>query len=65
MTEISYEHITKGIIAAEEILRKGSCTPDRIAYIETARLVLNDVPPSELKENIAKRLSEASNTCRE
>ncbi len=44
--------------------RKKRCTSDRVAHIETARLVLNDISPSELKEKIAKRLSEAVSVCK-
>jgi len=45
-----YELIREGIKAAEEMRRGESCTPERVSKVTTARLVIKDMSPSEVRE---------------
>jgi hypothetical protein len=47
-----YEYIKDGIIAAEKINRGEECTEERIAKVITARVVLQDSSPSEIRDTL-------------
>ena len=60
-----YELIREGIMAAEEIMRGESCTPERVSKVTTARLVIKDMSPSEVREMLDYALEKSLNECSE
>jgi len=61
-----YEPITKAVVSAEEILRdRKPCTPERIGYIRTGQLALNDMTASRVKETLGKEFIDAIRSCNE
>jgi len=60
-----YELIREGIKAAEEMRRGESCTPERVSKVTTARLVIEDISPSEMQEILRVYLRESLNECGE
>ena len=56
--------VHQAVESAEEILRENKpCTPERMAYIRTGRLALNDMAASKSKIQISNRLKNAIVHC--
>ena len=60
-----YEFINDGIIANEEIHREGKCAPKRIAKVSVAQLVLQDLPPSKIRDKLSDAFDRTIHECKE
>lgn len=59
-----YEFIRDGIMAAEEIMRGTDCTPERVSKVSTARLVIQDSSPSDIRDLLDFALEKSMDDCR-
>ena len=58
-----YDYIHSAVLAAEEIRQGEDCTSERIGYIRTGQLVLNDMTGSTVKDALQNLFENVIKIC--